>query len=178
MKDIIDKHYTEYYKYYRKVCLSYTKDIELADELLHETYLGFLKAKTTTIIQFNTDNKLHFLGINILRSLWQKKKQVKKHIDGQTSTLFKSNNSFDISELNLRLLKENHYSENEYNVLESAIRTLLNDSNKSMSIIIFLQANETSISEIHRHSKISRPYLTKHYNKGKQYLKQYIENAD
>jgi hypothetical protein len=69
--------------------------------------------------------------------------------------------------------------------LDKAIYTLLSDPDKSTAITIFLQANESArkrsstdsgISTLARDSGISRFYLTKEYNKAKEYLKQYIQN--
>ncbi|MEY2867633.1 MAG: hypothetical protein RIR01_11, partial [Bacteroidota bacterium] len=57
-----------------------------------------------------------------------------------------------------------------FSKLNHAIIKNLNNENNTY-ISVFLQANETSLYELHKDSGISRFYLKRSYDKGKEILK-------
>jgi len=51
----------------------------LHEDLLHELYLGFLKVSPQTILEFHERNRLHNIGLWIIKSIYQSRKCLKKY---------------------------------------------------------------------------------------------------
>lgn len=185
MKNIIDKHYTDNYKYYKVICKRYINNITHED-MLHELYLKFFKVNEAVIIEYNKLNKLTNIGCMILRYLAQNRYRTKKNKQGETSPLFISNVPCDINDIYslnndevnsldyiIDLIESKQTEENKeelFSKLNHAIIKNLNNENNTY-ISVFLQANETSLYELHKDSGISRFYLKRSYDKGKEILK-------
>lgn len=177
-KEIIDTHFKLNYNQYKKVCYNYCNGSVCHEELLHKCYEEFLKVKQETIIKLYDLNQLYNMGLRIIKFLFKKRFRVKKYNRGSTNDLFEFK-GMDIENINEnRLYKTSNdcYSEIDYLSLDKAINELLSNPNTSTSVTIFLQANETSINKLSNESGISRFYLTKEYNKAKEYLKTHIQN--
>lgn len=185
MKDIIDKHFTDNYKYYKSICKRHINNITHED-MLHELYLKFFNVNHNVIIEYNGNGKLTNIGCMILRYLAQNRYRTKKNKQGSTSPLFISDVPCDINDLYsqqadehssvdyiIDLIESKIKEENKeelFSKLNHAIIKHLNSENNT-NIAVFLQANETSLYELHKDSGISRFYLKRSYEKGKELLK-------
>lgn len=96
-KQIIDKHFTENVNYYRAICRDYYKNY-LAEDLLQEAYLAFLKVPEPVILKINDikviDERIKYLrniGRKRIAYIFRHRKQCKQHKDGQTSPMFEVN---------------------------------------------------------------------------------------
>jgi hypothetical protein len=176
VKAIVDEHFEKRYNYYKTVAFNYCKDADTAYEITHELYFLLLKVKNETIEKFSKANALHQIGLRIICSLWYKRFNIKRYDKGTTSSLFITGNSTNFIDVNNVLIKESKDEDIEdvLSILESNIIEMLNSKDQSSNITIFLQANATSINEIHKHSGISRFFLTKSYNDAKSELKKRI----
>lgn len=199
-KQIIDAHFVSNYNYYKRICYRYCRGSVIHEDLLHKTYEKFLEVKEEVILKFHKLNRLYNLGLRIIRSLYQKRNQLKKNKQSSTSELAMVSGNFDISDyvvfashwidedsefrisntvlkiLSLIEVNKTDYTEIDFLDLEKSINELLIDPDKTVGVTIFLQASEISINELHRNSGISRYYLTEKYNEGLNNLKTHIQN--
>ena len=150
--EIIDTHFTTHLHYYRSICVRMCNGKSGLD-LLNLTYIKLREAKEELILKYYNKNKLKNLVIYYIRSLFQKRNAIKMNKNGNTNQLYVHSKlpcnlpdnaeppKFDITD----------------DKLNQVIVSALSDPNKSMPVSIFIQAQSTSISEIARNSKISRP---------------------
>jgi len=96
-KQIIDKHFTDNRAYYSTICKERFKERYLWEDLLHETYLGFLKVKPNVILACQDTAYLKHIGKKVLFSILQKKGFCKKNSNGKDSPLFELANDIDFN---------------------------------------------------------------------------------
>lgn len=172
VKSIIDLHYTSNYKYYKHICNRFYKGRYIADDMLHELYLGFLTVSPRVIIKFNEIDKLKCIGIKILKSLFSKRNLGTKNKGKQSSPLHEIP-VFDIQTYSYPDIETELESEiNETNIIksEAAINKLLSNNDTWFVTQVFIQCQNQSILKLSRDTKINRSYLTSAYKKGKELL--------
>lgn len=176
VKEIIDKHFQSNYEYYKSVCRSYYKKRYIYEDLLHETYSGFLKVKESTIIQFHELNRLHNIGLKIIRSLYQKRNQKQRKGDSplkedNTVLYYEENNEglccFDEVFDELEQSEERITKERKLDTMNSLISA--NKDNRKIQLLI-MNTHE-KIVDIARESKTTTYYITKEINEAKEFLK-------
>jgi hypothetical protein len=164
VSQIIDKHFTDNIKYYEYICFKLCRN-DLYADLLNETYLKLRSTKDDVIIRYNEQDRLKNLVIYYIRRLFQDRDKIKLNSNGSTNQLYQHQK--------LPINIPDYEYEDIYvtdDKLNYVITKSLSNPNQSVPVIIFLQANETSILELSKKSKLSRPYLTKKYKEGKQIL--------
>lgn len=168
VKMIIDEHYTKYYHYYHMICTRFFKGRYIAEDMLHELYLGFLTVKSEVIIKFHAIDKLKCIGIRILKSLYSKRNLGTKRAGKTTSPLHELPMVFDVNELEIET--DNISNEYNYEKTEQAINKLTSNNDTWFVTQVFIQCQQTNISKLSRETKISRSYLTAAYKKGRELL--------
>lgn len=167
--EIIDTHFTDNLSYYKSICIRMCNGKSGLD-LLHLAYIKLREAKEDLILKYYNKNKLKNLVIYYIRSLFQKRNNIKRNKNGSTSPLYihskLPNNLPDVIELP----KVNDVKLNEI------ILKCLSNPETSVPVTIFIQAQATNISEISKTSKLSRPYVTKMYEQGRKILYNQLNN--
>lgn len=181
---IVDEHFTKNYKYYRQVCYRYYRGRYLFEDLLNETYLKFIEVKEDTIFALYEIDKLHCIGLRIIRSLFQKKgrRSNTKENGNLSSVLFEtpgidyeydfmaSDNESDEQEIQ-------EYFEKATSAIEKGLRSK-SDGQKERSVYLkvstFLAVQQSNINQISKQTGISRPYITETYRQSQAYLQKEI----
>lgn len=182
-RQIVDEHFTSNYKYYRQVCYQYYRGRYLYEDLLNEAYLKFISIKPETIDKFLELNKLHCIGLKIIRSLYQKRTNGLKYSNaGGSSPLFETkgvewsynfiddNQTKDEKEIQL-------YFEKAVKTINEALTYPVTESKKRTPyqlVQTFLAVQESSIGRISIETGISRPHIKETYKQAKEYLKNEI----
>jgi DNA-directed RNA polymerase specialized sigma24 family protein len=187
MRKIIDNHFATNYEYYRKVCKAYYRGADLADDLLHESFVSFTKVKPDVIERFNELEKLHCIVLKIIRSTYANRRRAKQNKQGNTSPLYiGSSTSVDYEFVNLVSVEEdNVLLELEPKLLavikQAECEPVVYGKGKELSnflkVKVFVQANQQGIRQTSRSTGISRNYLAKIYNEGKEFLKQQLNET-
>lgn len=185
VKEIIDEHFKLSYRSYRARCYSYYKGGNKAEDLLHETYIDFLKVKPEVIYKFHALGRLHNIGLKLIRSLYQDRHRSKKNRQGSTSPLADTTTNYPVDTVAVEFedSDNDHEITHElfYNKSQQAIAKALSTQNEGtnhdsdyMKVSIFLQSLESPILEISRKTKIPRYYLSNLKKEGQQLLKEAI----
>lgn len=184
-KEIVDKHFTKEYAYYKRICSQRYKGRYLKNDLLHDTYLGVLKKKDETIFKAEREGRLKTVFISTMRYIFEDRKQIKLHIDGKTSDL----NESCISVINSidYLLREEGFEKDIIDMetqthiqelIDTAMATQNNGTKERsdyLKVSVFLHAVNTNISQTSRDMCIPRYFISEIYNEGRMYLKQAID---
>lgn len=193
MKEIVDKHYSEYYKYYRRMCLQYYNGRYLSEDLLHELYFELLKVKPETVEFFDEIGKLHYIGLRIIKSLFYHKNKSKTH-SAESSPLFETPSvststmlldSFLKDESILELNELENEIQRQFEAaqrgIEQALSSKESPDNKTPSdylkVRVFLDANETNIHRLSKTIGVNRAYIKEVYKQGQELLKQKIHES-
>ena len=183
-KQIIDTHFEKNYKYYRQVCYRYYRGKYLYEDLLNESYLEFLKVKEPVIFKFSNRDKLHCIGLKIIRSLYQKRFSKANRNKGNgcnSSQLFETPSiSYEIEFTEQEGKDETEiqmYFERATIAIEKALTYPVSegkDKTPYQLVQAFLAVEASSVNKISKETGISRTFITETYKQGKEYLKQEV----
>lgn len=183
-KSIIDKHFEKNYKYYRQVCYRYYRGRYLFEDLLNESYLEFLRVKEPTINKFNEIDKLHLIGLKIIRSLYRRRYASANRTGEngcnssplfETPTLgyevdFLQDESKDEKEIQL-------YFERATNLIEKSLSYPVETCKAKTPyqlVQTFLAVQESNINRVSIETGISRPFITETYKQAREFIKKEI----
>lgn len=189
-KAVVDKHFTDNYKYYRKVCYQYYGGRYLLEDLLHEVYLGFMKIRPELIDSFNQINKrtglnnLKNLGLLIIRSLYQKRFYKKKYERGSDSPLSEMNGIeyFGDGEgldpfYDIGIEDETFEDEVERRSRERKLDTmnaLITANKEHRGVKLLLLCTNNTTKDVAKESGTSPYHIKKEIDQTKEYFKQII----
>lgn len=182
-KLLIDKHFTDNYKYYQTISKRYFKG-HLAEDFTHELYIEFLKCPNETIQKFN--GKLKLLSLFICRALVVKSTRTKRSKKGQTHPLYDCGDRmlditlldlpqeeielFEIDEAKVEIIKESVWTSVE-RVRKDGVRA----PNKYYEIATFAASQNESIRSIARRTGLSRNQVSDISQLGAIKLKRLIQ---
>lgn len=148
-----------------------------------------LEVKPETIEFFDEIGKLELIGIKALKGIFNKRAQRKNHVDAGSSPLFEACNLVDIDINDLLsspcvdILEFESQIQTKYIMAQNAITDALNSSSNQtkeaspyLKVRIFLDVNETNISDVSRRIGVDRKYIRRFYNEGRELLKQKIND--
>lgn len=73
VQHIINSHYEQNYRYYRKICRQKYNGNYLYEDLLHELYFNFLRVRPEKILEYNSTNSLNVIGNRLIKWLYIKR---------------------------------------------------------------------------------------------------------
>lgn len=151
-------------------------------------YLKMLEAKPETIELFDEIGKLHFIGIRILKGIFNKRGQCKNHADSQSSPLFETPygivlEDFLIAEPCYEIKEFEEQIQVRYTKAVKAIDGALNSSSTTtgessdyLKVRVFLDVSETNISQVSKRIGVDRKYIRRFHQEGQEFLKQKIND--
>ena len=172
-KQIIDVHFNDNYKYYRKVCYRYYSGRFIYEDLLHELYLGFFKVKEDVILQFHNIDKLKNIGLLIIRSLFQKRNQHERTGDSVLLEIKTIESEIDIfysigiEDENPEDLIERKKKETQLDRMNALI--LANKDNEFIQMLI--TSNNETLIDMAKEGNTTTYVIKQKINKGKQLIK-------
>lgn len=172
IKTTIDKHFADYYSYYKRICKKYYNGRYLAEDMLHELYFKLLAEKPESIDKYNKDGKLYILGLYRLRDLFRNRTRTLQHIDGNTSSLHEMSNYEirDFADEPIELLPID-----EINI--ERIKNCIFDGllNQDHDIEVFVMAQIEPLYRMEQRTKINRSSLKKAYENARIKLKNQLK---
>lgn len=182
-KLLIDKHFSDNYKYYQNISKRYFKG-HLAEDFVHELYLEFNKKSDDTINKFS--GKFKLLSLLICRTLLKYSTRTKRSNKGQTHSLYDCGNRmlditlldmpqeeielFEIDEAKIEIIKESVWTSVE-RVKKDGVRA----PNKYYEIATFAASQNESIRSIARRTGLSRNQVSDISHLGAIKLKRLIQ---
>lgn len=160
-KQIIDKHFSDNYNYYRFVCYKYYKGRYLFEDLLHELYFKLLNEKEFKILKYHKDEKLKVLVIYRLRDLFRSRS--KNNLSEKCN--------FELLEKDFVYLQdeEPEINENKMELIKNSVWSQLAKSDIDMQVFVASQAEPIYL--IAKRSGISTTKLTSCKNRAALKLK-------
>jgi len=177
VKHLIDKHITEYERYYKSICYHYYNGRYLWEDLFQELYIGFIDCKPDTVLKFSNDGKLNYLGALILRNTFGKRGYHKKNKGSSTSNLFELSNICEL--VDRSLIDENSEFDEFINSIPfEKVEDIMNDLYKEdwFKHDVFIMAQKESLNSLSKRTTINRKYLTDTYRNAQRLLRTQLEN--
>ena len=148
-----------------------------------------LKVKPDVIIRFHELNRLHNIGLLVIRSLYQKRHQSKKIKSSGSSPLFETPTiECRVNGESVNLIEgQGEQSEDFVNLINDSPNINIEDVFRAIDKLfktnrlhmdLLLKANEPglSINKIHHDTGINRSYLTKVYQEAVKKIKKELNN--
>lgn len=182
VKSIIDNHIKLNYDYYHRVCKKYYNGRYIADDMVQELYLAFLNVKEDVILKFHSVNKLKNIGGKIALSLFNKRNQGTKNAGKTTSPLHEVPTfgscltDDDFSEWSAYRPESHDYcrhtvKEKQLSTMAEAMTKLMRNQETWFEVTVFKECQNQSILSLSKETRISRSYLTRAYNNGRELIK-------
>lgn len=158
-KEILDKHITTNYGYYKNICWKYFKGNYLFEDLLHIVYLDIIENNLEQVVKYNDNGKLRVLIIYKIRRLFEKRK-IKCSNNRPSSPLFESKDVEDYIIQNIAYEEIEPFEIDEYKIekIKDFVFNQIAKDDRDTEIFVQNQFGE-SINSISKRTGINRPSL-------------------